>query len=66
MSVELERKNNMNLLTIVQQLDIEKKLKDAPDGGYEIGILIGTYLPFAVLVVIAYIMYHRAKKKKRF
>ncbi|WP_198680008.1 hypothetical protein [Aureibaculum luteum] len=56
----------MNLLTIVQQLDIEKKLKDAPDGGYEIGILIGTYLPFAVLVVIAYIMYHRAKKKKRF
>ena len=53
----------MYFLSIVQQVNIEQKIKDAPDGGYEIGILIGTYLPFAVLVVIAYIMYHKAKKK---
>ena len=53
----------MYFLSIVQQANIEQKIKDAPDAGYEIGILIGTYLPFAVLVVIAYIMYHKAKKK---
>lgn len=54
----------MGFLATLQQVDIEQKMKDAPDGGYEIGILIGTYLPFVVLVGIAYYMYYRAKKKK--
>lgn len=54
----------MDFLAILQQPNIEQKIKDAPDGGYEIGIVIGTYLPFVVLVVIAYIMYHRAKNRK--
>lgn len=54
----------MNFLTIIQQTDIEQKIKDAPDGGYEIGVFIGTYLPFAVLVGIAYFMYYRARKKR--
>ncbi|WP_203229454.1 hypothetical protein [Aureibaculum marinum] len=54
----------MNLFAlIIQQVDIEQKITDAPDSRYEIGVFIGTYLPFVVLVVIAYFMYHSAKKK---
>ena len=52
------------ILTAIQQVDIEEKLKNAPDKGYEIGVTIGTYLPFVLLVVLAYIIYYRAKKRK--
>ncbi|MCF6297087.1 MAG: hypothetical protein L3J08_03755 [Flavobacteriaceae bacterium] len=51
-------------LNLTLQVDIEEKMKNAPDSGYEIGITIGTYLPFVVLVIIAYITYYRAKKRK--
>ena len=51
------------LLTLLQ-VDIEEKMKDAPDKGYEIGVVIGTYLPFVVLVVIAYVMFNRFKGRK--
>ncbi len=51
------------LLTLLQ-VDIEEKMKNAPDKGYEIGVVIGTYLPFAVLVIIAYIMFNRFKNRK--
>ena len=51
------------LLTLLQ-VDIEEKMKDAPDKGYEIGVVIGTYLPFVVLVVIAYLMFNRFKGRK--
>jgi len=54
----------MQLLVLIQQVDIEQKIKDAPDSGYEIGVLIGTYLPFVVLVLLAYYLYYKAKKKK--
>lgn len=54
------------ILTAIQQVDIEEKLKNAPDKGYEIGVTIGTYLPFVLLVVLAYIIYYRAKKRKKF
>ncbi len=57
-------KKNMTLLALYSQVDIEQKIKEAPDSGYEIGVLIGTYLPFVVLVALAYYMYYRAKKKK--
>ncbi len=46
-----------------QQPDIEKKIKEAPDSAYEIGVAIGTYLPFVVLVGIAYAIYYYQKKK---
>ena len=48
------------LLTISQiimlplQLDINKKLEEAPDNAYQIGIVIGTYLPLALLFALAY------------
>ncbi len=43
---------------------IEQKIQEAPDSGYEIGVVIGTYLPFVVLVVIAYLFYYYSKKRK--
>ena len=43
---------------------IEEKIKNAPDKGYEIGVVIGTYLPFVILVIFAYIIYYRAKNRK--
>ena len=50
------------LLTLLQ-VDIEEKMKNAPDKGYEIGVVIGTYLPFVVLVIIAYFMFNRFKNR---
>jgi hypothetical protein len=51
------------LLTLLQ-VDIQEKMKNAPDKGYEIGVVIGTYLPFVVLVIIAYFMFNRFKNRK--
>ena len=51
------------LLTLLQ-VDIEEKMKNAPDKGYEIGVAIGTYLPFVILVIIAYVMFSRFKNRK--
>jgi len=53
----------MLLFTILQNVDIEKKLKDAPDSQYEIGVFIGSMLPFVVLVIIAYAIYRYNKNK---
>ena len=53
----------MKLLRILQSVDIEKKLKDAPDSQYEIGVFIGSMLPFVVLVISAYAIYRYNKKK---
>jgi hypothetical protein len=56
----------MPLLVMLQEAaDIEKKIQEAPDRAYEIGVAIGTYLPFAVLVLIAYLFYYYSKKRKR-
>ena len=51
-------------LALLLQVDIEEKMNNAPDGGYEIGVVVGTYLPFVILVVFAYIIYYRAKNRK--
>jgi len=53
-----------NLILLLQQIDIEEKIKNAPDDGYQIGIVIGTYLPFVALVGIAYFVYYKAKNRK--
>ena len=52
------------LLFLLQQPDIEKKIEEAPDSAYETGVLIGTYLPFVVLVIIAYAIYYYTKKRR--
>ena len=57
----------MTLATMIflfQQVDIEEKLNNAPDRGYEIGVVIGTYLPFVLLVALAYFVYYKAKNRK--
>ena len=52
------------ILPLLLQVDIEEKMQNAPDKGYEIGVVIGTYLPFVILVVIAYFMFSRFKNRK--
>lgn len=47
----------------MQQVDVAEKIKAAPDGSYQIGVVIGSFIPFVVLVGIAYWMYNRAKKR---
>ena len=54
----------LNILLILQQINIEEKIQNAPDSGYQIGIVIGTYLPFVLLVILAYWAYNRAKNRK--
>ena len=51
-------------LIILLQVDIEEKMKNAPDKGYEIGVVIGTYLPFVVLVIIAYYLFYKFKNRQ--
>ncbi len=51
------------VLVLIQSPDIEEKLKNAPDSGYEIGVLIGAMLPFVVLVIIAYVIFYYTKKR---
>ncbi|MDO6761172.1 hypothetical protein Q4566_13255 [Tamlana sp. 2_MG-2023] len=56
----------MNIcINLLQQVNIEEKIKDAPDRSYEIGVFIGAMLPFLVLVTIAYIIYYFNKKKNQ-
>lgn len=55
--------NMPNLIALFQQVNIEEKLKKAPDSSYEIGVFIGTMLPFVILVLIAYAIYRYNKKK---
>jgi hypothetical protein len=54
-----------NLLLLVQQTNIEEKLKNSPDAGYQTGIIIGSFIPFVLMVVLAYWMYYHFKKGRR-
>ena len=48
---------------MLQEVDIDQKLKDAPDDSYAIGVFIGQILPFVVLVLIAYAIFRYNKKR---
>ncbi len=50
------------LLFPLLQVNVTEKLKVAPDSSYQVGLLIGSFLPFLLLAGIAYWMYYRAKK----
>lgn len=54
----------LNFIFLILQADVNEKLKNAPDGSYQIGVVIGTYLPFIILVGIAWFIYWRAKNRK--
>lgn len=43
--------------------NIEKKIENAPDKSYEIGVFIGSMLPFIVLVLLAYVIYRYNKNR---
>lgn len=53
----------MTIISLLQKVDIAEKIKDAPDNGYQIGVVIGSFIPFLILGGIALWMYNRAKKK---
>ena len=53
----------MLLANILQDVNIEEKIKNAPDSSYEVGVFIGSMVPFVVLVVIAYLIYRHHKNK---
>lgn len=53
-----------NFIVFFQQINVEEKIKNAPDKDYEIGVVIGTYLPFVILTALAYFIYYKAKNRK--
>jgi len=48
---------------LLQEINIEEKIQNAPDKEYEIGVFIGSMLPFVVLVLIAYLIYRYNKNR---
>lgn len=50
-------------LLLLQQIDVNEKIKNAPDSAYEIGVFIGSILPFVVFVGIAYLIFRYNKNK---
>jgi hypothetical protein len=53
------------LILPLLQVNVAEKLKGAPDSSYQTGVIIGSFLPFVLLVGVAYWMYYRAKKADR-
>jgi hypothetical protein len=53
------------IILLLQQTNIEEKIKNAPDSSYQTGILIGSFIPFVFLIGIAYWMYYRAKNSDK-
>lgn len=54
----------VNFINLLPQINIEEKMQNAPNKSYEIGVVIGTYLPFIILVAIAYFVFYKAKNRK--
>jgi hypothetical protein len=54
-----------SLAIALAHVNIENKLKSAPDENYQIGVLIGSFVPFIVLVGLAYFLYYHTKKREK-
>lgn len=53
------------MIYLVQQLpNIEQKLAEAPNNDYAIGVVIGSFLPFTVLALLAYLLYSYMNRNK--
>ncbi|MEY2629590.1 MAG: hypothetical protein RLZZ469_485 [Bacteroidota bacterium] len=52
------------LISLLQQTNIDEKIKNAPDNGYMIGVWIGYILPFVVFAGLAWLLYRKAKKRQ--
>ena len=55
-----------SVIIALQHVNIEKKIKNDPEGSYQIGVLIGSFIPFVALAGLAYFLYYRAKKNGSF
>ena len=53
----------MFLANLVQNTDIEEKINNAPTNSYEIGVFIGSMMPFVILVGVAFLIYRYNKKR---
>lgn len=53
------------LLFLQSTSQIEEKIKNAPDSSYEIGVVIGTYLPFVFLAGLAWLFYYLVKRRNK-
>jgi len=54
----------MLVISLLQQVNIDEKIKNAPDNGYMIGVWIGYILPFVVFAGLAWLLYRKAKKRQ--
>jgi len=54
----------LHLIIPFLQVDVNEKLQNAPDGDYQIGVIIGTFLPFAFLAGLAWFIFIKAKNRK--
>lgn len=55
----------MTIISLFQKVDVADKIKNAPDSSYQIGVVIGSFIPFLILGGIALWMYNRAKKRDK-
>ena len=55
----------MTIITLAQQINIAEKLKNATDNSYQTGVIIGSFVPFVILIGLAYWMYSSAKKRDK-
>ncbi|WP_199757239.1 hypothetical protein [Formosa maritima] len=53
-----------SIISLLQEVDINEKIKEAPNDSYEIGVFIGSMLPFVTLVIIAYLLFRYNKNRK--
>jgi len=51
----------LNFIIPFLQVDVNEKLKNAPDDAYQTGVIIGSLLPFVLLVGVAWLVYIKAK-----
>ncbi|MBG6111822.1 hypothetical protein H4V97_002216 [Flavobacterium sp. CG_23.5] len=55
----------MTIIALAQQVNIAEKLKHATDNSYQTGVIIGSFVPFVILIGLAYWMYSNAKKRDK-
>jgi hypothetical protein len=55
----------MTIIALAQQVNIAEKLKNATDNSYQTGVIIGSFVPFVILIGLAYWMYSSAKKRDK-
>lgn len=57
--------NFATLLFLQSSTVIDEKIKTAPNDSYKIGVIIGSFLPYVLLVIFAYVLYYLMKNKNK-